>query len=110
MKLSINSSDNLKTIIRLDKKEWVTAYTSPREQNVMGALITALKQESSTIKDISSIEVTTGPGSFTGIRVGVAIAIALSFALNIPINNQPAGSSITPNYGKAPNISRSKLW
>ena len=40
------------------------------------------------IKDISEIEVNTGPGSFTGLRVGVSIANALGWALGIPVNGK----------------------
>lgn len=36
-------------------------------------------------KDIDGIAVSTGPGSFTGIRVGIALAKGLSLSLNIPI-------------------------
>ncbi len=38
--------------------------------------------------DIRNIEVETGPGSFTGLRVGVSVANALGFALNIPVNGK----------------------
>lgn len=43
-----------------------------------------LKQHRLKLKELSSIEVNTNPGSFTGIRVGMSIANALSFALKIP--------------------------
>ena len=105
MKLYIDSSDNLKTIIKIDNKEYITEYSSPREQNVLGAIEDALKLESTAMTDIEIIEVFTGPGSFTGLRVGISIANALSFALQIPINGQPAGTTIKPYYGKEPNIS-----
>jgi len=39
------------------------------------------------LKKIKRIFVNSGPGSFTGTRVGVAIANALSFSLNVPVNN-----------------------
>lgn len=42
----------------------------------------------STPRVPAQIEVETGPGSFTGLRVGVSVANALGFALNIPVNNK----------------------
>ncbi len=39
-------------------------------------------------KILEGIEVETGPGSFTGLRVGVSIANALGFALGIPVNGK----------------------
>ena len=36
-------------------------------------------------KDIDKIFVVTGPGSFTGIRVGLTVAKTMAYALNIPI-------------------------
>src|SRR6187399_2853183 len=35
--------------------------------------------------DLSRIAVTTGPGTFTGVRIGLAMARGLGVALNIPI-------------------------
>lgn len=37
---------------------------------------------------LDAIEVETGAGSFTGLRIGVSVANALAFALKIPINNK----------------------
>ncbi len=39
-------------------------------------------------KQLEGIEVETGPGSFTGLRVGVSVANALGFALGIPVNSK----------------------
>lgn len=104
MKLYIDSSNNLKTIIKLNDIEYVTDYKSPRDQNVLGAIQDVLDQEKKDFIDIKEIEVFTGPGSFTGLRVGISIANALSFSLNIPINGEKPGTTIKPYYGKEPNI------
>lgn len=37
---------------------------------------------------LEGIEVETGPGSYTGLRVGVSVANALGFALGIPVNGK----------------------
>lgn len=39
-------------------------------------------------KLLDGIEVETGPGSFTGIRVGVSVANALGFSLSVPVNGK----------------------
>lgn len=49
-----------------------------------------LREHSLTLGDITDIEVATGPGSFTGLRVGTAIANALGYLLDIPVNGKKA--------------------
>jgi tRNA threonylcarbamoyl adenosine modification protein YeaZ len=44
-----------------------------------------LDSNSRTIEDIEGVAVFSGPGSFTGLRIGAAVANALAFSLNIPI-------------------------
>lgn len=39
-------------------------------------------------EDLSEIKINTGPGSFTGIRVGLAVANAMAYALGIKVNGK----------------------
>ena len=59
-----------------------------------------LKKHEKKLVDVTSIEVGTGPGSFTGTRVGVAVANALGFSLNIPVNGKK-GKIALPKYAKS---------
>ena len=88
MKLYIDSTDNKKTIIRLGETEFVNEVASPRDQNILLFLQQSMAKLGLTPKDLTSIEVNPGPGSFTGSRLGVSIANALGYSLKIPVNGQ----------------------
>ena len=98
MKLFIDSADNLKTIVRLDKTEIVEKYQFPRQQMVLEVIEKALKKKKAKLGDISEIEVNLGPGSFTGLRVGCTIANTLGWVLKVPINGNKIGELVEPNY------------
>ena len=78
-----------------------------------------LRQNKVQPKQLSKIIVCSGPGSFTGIRVGVALAEAMGFALGITVTaikkgqvpkdltklqTLRVGKAVTLNYGQEPNI------
>ena len=46
------------------------------------------------METFDGIEVETGPGSFTGIRIGVAVANALAYSLGIPVNGRKMETEI----------------
>ncbi len=49
------------------------------------AIYSLLHEANQSIKDIEAIAVTSGPGSYTGLRVGFASAKGLAYALDIPL-------------------------
>lgn len=53
-------------------------------ERLTGVIDEVLAEAGTTYRDLQRIAVTTGPGSFTGIRVGVAAARGLALALDIP--------------------------
>jgi tRNA threonylcarbamoyladenosine biosynthesis protein TsaB len=98
MKLYIDTSDNSKTIAGLDKDRLEKPTGPDKSQQVLSLINQILKRKKKTFRDLTSIEVETGPGSFTGLRVGLAVANALGWALRIPVNNKKVGELVEPEY------------
>lgn len=92
MILHIDTKDQKVIKVELKDNEGVVCELS--EENEYGSQVLLplikkiLKQEKLEFKDLKEIEVETGPGSFTGLRVGVSVANALGFALQIPVNGK----------------------
>lgn len=106
MKIYIDSTDNARTIIRIDSHEYIRTNNSPRDQDVFGFLQNCLKQEGKNTAEITEIQVNPGPGSFTGTRIGVTIANALGFALGLKVNNMDV--PIKTIYSQEPSITLPK--
>ncbi len=74
-------------------------FTSEKSHN--SKIFSPLKEALSTCNHAPSlIVVGTGPGSYTGIRIGIAAGLGLSMALNVPIIGIPSicgAESINPN-------------
>lgn len=99
MILTIDSTNREKVTISLDNKK-ITEEQKLGSQVLLPQIIKVLKKKKASFADISKIKVNTGPGSFTGTRVGVAVANALGFALNIPVNGKK-GKIAVPKYEKS---------
>jgi len=102
MKLYLDSTDSLRTVIKIEDKEYINVVSSPRDQNVFGFLQSCLEKSSINPQEITEIEVNRGPGSFTGTRIGVTIANALGFALKVPVNGSL--DPVEPIYSSPPAI------
>ena len=88
MKLSIDTSDSVKIKVGLEGEIYETDSKKQKSQRLLGFIDEILKKKDKEIKDITEIEINTGPGSFTGLRVGAAVANTLGWALNIPVNGK----------------------
>jgi tRNA threonylcarbamoyladenosine biosynthesis protein TsaB len=126
MILFINTTDfnNLHlALVDGNVKEFNTRVAFNENYKTNDLLEKFLKRSKVTMPDIAKVIVCSGPGSFTGIRVGVSMAQALGFALNIPVIAIPRGKvpkdllrlhsikaseKMTLNYGQKPNITKAK--
>ena len=88
MKLFIDTSDREKITIGLDEKRFETVAKKEASQRLLPFIVEVLKKEGASFEKIKEIEVNTGPGSFTGLRVGVSVANALGWALGISVNGK----------------------
>jgi len=81
---SVALSDDERLIACLDRSEGMnhTAVLAPMIRDIL---------QSAAIKpsDLGAIAVSSGPGSYTGLRVGSSTAKAMSYSLNIPLISIP---------------------
>lgn len=100
--LHIDTSDSAKVQIGLsiDGKvhQKVEKIASKSAQIVLPMIEQLLSEYKITFHELTAIDVTTGPGSYTGLRIGVAIANTLGVVLQIPINGKAIGEIVEPVY------------
>lgn len=100
--LLIDTSSNQEIMVglRIEGKEHIKKEKIGKQkaQVVLPLIDQLLKENKLQLSDIGSIEVHTGPGSFTGLRVGISIANALAFSLKIPVNGKKIGKFVVPAY------------
>lgn len=87
MKLYLDTSKREKIVIGIDENRFEANAKEGNSQELLPFIDKILRKNGFTVKDITEIEVNTGPGSFTGLRVGVAIANTLGFVLNVSVND-----------------------
>ncbi len=88
MKLFIDTHDAEKIVVGIDKNMFETKAREEKSQRLLPFIEESLKKESLTLKDITEIQVHTGPGSFTGLRVGVSCANCLGWSLGVLVNGK----------------------
>jgi tRNA threonylcarbamoyladenosine biosynthesis protein TsaB len=78
----LSDNDRLETLV----EEMPTGQA----ERIFPALGELLERAGVGYPDLSRIAVTTGPGSFTGLRIGLSAARGLGLALNIPVLGIPS--------------------
>jgi tRNA threonylcarbamoyladenosine biosynthesis protein TsaB len=67
----------------------VTDIAKGHAEIIMDRIGALLARNGLAYADLSRIAVTTGPGSFTGLRIGLSVARGLGLALSIPVIGVP---------------------
>lgn len=106
MKLYLDTSTNT-CILKLDDQtyEWESGHEMA--EKIFTFIHDKLQENHADWQDISEITYMSGPGSFTGLRIGAAIVNTLADQLNIPLYDHHGDQHeiIIPEYGRPANIS-----
>jgi tRNA threonylcarbamoyladenosine biosynthesis protein TsaB len=84
--------------LEIDGKRYQKSSESKimKSQMVLPMIEQILTEHTLKLTDITAITVATGPGSFTGLRVGATVANALGYLLHVPVNGKKA--LVIPSY------------
>lgn len=93
-------------------------------KDLLGQLETFLQKNKLTFNKLTGLIVFSGPGSFTGLRIGATVANTLAYSLHIPIVGAAGNAwqkqglarldahendiTVKLNYGQEPHITKAK--
>ena len=106
MKLYLDTSDQNRCVLKLDDKTYEWEARKELAEKLLQFIRDKLQENHQTWQDLEEITFFSGPGSFTGLRIGAAIVNTLSQELNIPLYDQNGKQHqiILPEYGRPANI------
>lgn len=109
MKLYLDTSTP-ETILKLDDKEYRYTFANDLAEKLLKFIKDKLAENDSIWEDITEITFLSGPGSFTGLRIGATVVNTLAHELNIPLKTHEGKvvQIIIPDYGRPANISKPK--
>lgn len=106
-KMYLDTSTNL---VKLQLGEKSYEWDAGREMalSLQKFIADKLALQNKTWRDISAITFFSGPGSFTGLRIGAAVVNTLADQLDIPLydHHGQRHQIILPDYGRPANISQ----
>ena len=105
MKMYLDTSTPT-TILKLDDHEYTWESGRDLAENLLKFLHDKLAENGKDFIDLEEITFMSGPGSFTGLRIGAAVVNTLANELNIPLKNHHGETVkiILPDYGRDANI------
>ena len=109
--LAIDTSGKALTVIAYNGTRAETAFRTDcalrHSELLTDEIDGALSRAGMTAGDCDFFAAVTGPGSFTGLRIGAAIVNTLADQLQIPLYDQNGKEHkiILPDYGRPANIS-----
>ena len=105
MKLYLDTSTP-ETILKLDDTEYRYVFDGDLAEKLLGFIRDKLAENNKSWHDLTEIKFMSGPGSFTGLRIGATIVNTLAHELNIPLYDHHGDlhQQIIPNYGRPAHI------
>lgn len=106
MKLYLDTSTNTCTL-KLDDATYTWESEHGLAEGIFSFIHDHLLEHQADWSDISEITFFSGPGSFTGLRIGAAVVNTLADQLQIPLYDHHGVQHrvILPDYGRPANIS-----
>ena len=106
MKMYLDTS-NMTAKLKLGEKEYEWEGGREMAEGLHRFIFEKLRENGKDWKDISEITFFSGPGSFTGLRIGAAVVNALAHELQVPLFDHKGEKHeiIIPDYGRPANIS-----
>lgn len=107
MKLYLDTSTPT-TILKLDDKEYRWDSGRALAEDLLNFIHEKLTENNCDFKDLTSLIFYSGPGSFTGLRIGATVINTLAHELKLPLYDHHGKKHplIIPDYGRGANISK----
>lgn len=107
MKLYLDTSTP-ETILRLNDIEYRYPFDNALAEKIFTFIYEKLQENHAAWQDITEITFMSGPGSFTGLRIGATVVNTLASELHIPLfdHHHKKHKIIIPDYGRPARITK----